>query len=369
MFANRVQNVSGSEIRAAFKSLSQANLISFAGGMPSPEMFPKEEFAEISARILQDNKSLSYGVTEGYAPLLDLVKQDFKRETIITSGGQQAIDLVAKVLLNEGDGVIIENPSYVGAINCFKSYGAKIFGAWEIEEFESTLKNENIKLIYVIPNFQNPTGETMPLEKRQKLIELAEQYNVYILEDNPYGEIYFNAPPPPNLIEISDSDRIIYTGSFSKTLAPGLRVGFLNASAEIIDKCATCKQTADVHTNCISQMLVHEYMMNHDFKAHLAKCRKFYKSKCELMQSTMNKLFPKHISWTTPQGGLFIWASWQGRKTGREISKLAGDKGVVIVSGSAMMPNGEDISAIRLNFSGSNDEDIKLGIEKLAGVV
>jgi len=281
--AERVKGLKASAIREIFKMLGKADVISFAGGIPSPELFPVEEWKELSGKIFENDgaKALVYGVTEGYAPLIEIVKERLEKanvirdfdQVVISTGAQQAIDLTTKALINEGDGIIVEEPSFIGSLNGFRSYNAKIYGVEmdndgiNIEKTEEILKTKKIKLIYTIPTFQNPMGVTMSLEKREKLLALAEKYDCYIIEDNPYGELRFGGEDVPAIKTMDVNGRVIYVGSFSKTLAPGIRVGFVACHKDIMDRIVVVKQVNDVHTPLLNQMLVTEYIKNYDFDA------------------------------------------------------------------------------------------------------
>jgi 2-aminoadipate transaminase len=399
-FSNKTANLSGSSIRDTFKALANNKIISFAGGMPSSAFYPADEFASIAQNILNTNpaKALNYGITEGYAPLIEKIRNRATEQNIldntsenqdspqilVTSGGQQAINLTAMILLNEGDGVVVENPSFLGALNAFRSFGANLYGVpmqnagMDIEALEKTLTtNKNIKFIYVIPTFQNPMGVTTSLQKRKQIIDLAYKFNVYILEDNPYGDLKFN-PSTPSLPTIMQLEReaqnrgnVIYTGSFSKILSPGLRVGYAIAPREIIDKMTVCKQVQDVHTPLIPQMIVNDYIENFDLNKHISKCNAHYSKQCSHMLNCIDRLFPKNsgIKATKPDGGLFLWC-YGGKKDSATLAKEALDLGVCIVSGNGFLPNSTDsTSSFRLNFSASPLDKIEEGIGILSKIV
>ena len=384
--ANRVTHLKASAIREIFKMVGRSDIISFAGGIPSPEVFPKEEFAKISSDILANNgnAALVYGITEGYAPLIDIVVNMNKEnnigmdfdQTIITTGAQQAIDLVTRSLVNDGEGIIVEEPSFIGSLNSFRSYNAKLFGAKVLDDgidtdrVEELLKTENIKIIYTIPTFQNPTGITQSLEKRKKLLELAEKYDCYIIEDNPYGDLRFRGEAVAPIKTFDTNGRVIYVGTFSKTLAPGIRVGFVTAHKDIIDRVVVVKQVNDVHTTLLTQMMVTEFINNNDFNAQVEKGCKLYKEKCELMLKTMDETFPEGVKYTRPDGGIFLWCTLpEGYDTG-VIFEKALEKGVAFVPGRTC---NIDIDApsncFRLNYSTASNEKIVEGIKILAEVL
>lgn len=385
-FSERVKPLRGSAIRETFKVLATPGMISFAGGAPAPEMFPTKELAEIAEQILSKNgvKALQYGITEGYAPLQEQVKERLKRinvvkendDILIVSGGQQGIMLTTQVLVNEGDMVITESPSFIGGLNCFRSFGGRTVGVdmqddgMDMDKLEALLKNCKSKLIYTIPTFQNPTGITMSLEKRKRLLALAEQYNVMILEDNPYGELRFSGENLPTLKELDETGRVIYCGSFSKILSPGLRLGFVCANAEMVEKMAVCKQTADVHTSVLPQMIASEFLNHYDIDEYIIKMRALYGKKCGYMQECITKYFPDFITTTKPNGGLFLWCSSTVDFDSMEVQKRAIENKVAFVPGATLMPDENVVtSAFRLNYSTAPEEKIKEGIHILGEVL
>lgn len=386
-FADRVKDLHGSAIRAAFKAIARPGMISFAGGMPSPDIYPKKELSEIASDILLNNgnTALQYGITEGYAPLLEQIKKRLSNinidtennQVITTAGGQQGIELTAKTLLNEGDGVICENPSFVGALNAFRSYNAKLYGVdmdedgMNMEKLEEALKSHsNVKFIYTIPTFQNPTGRTMSFEKRKQILELAKKYNVFILEDNPYGELRFAGEDVPAIKSLDKDGNVIYCGSFSKIIAPGMRVGFLCAIPELVEKIVVCKQVSDVHTNVLNQMIISEYLNKYDIEAHIKKSANLSGKKCALMKECINKYFPENVTSTSPEGGIFLWCDMHNDSDGALIASKALDKMVAIVAGAGAMPDTSvKTCTFRLNYSMASDENIEKGIKALGEVL
>ncbi len=383
-FSDKVTGLKASAIREILKFTAFPDVISFAAGNPAPEAFPVEEVREITARILSENPiaALQYSITEGYTPLRDTIRKRLGSQNsynpdmddvIITSGGQQGNELSCKVLLNEGDTLICESPSFIGSLNSFKSYNVNLVGVEmddggiDPEKLESTLKaNPNTKVIYLIPNFQNPTGNCMSFERRKTVYELARKYNVVILEDNPYGEIRFEGEHIPSVKSLDTDGRVIYCGSFSKVLAPGIRVGFVSAPKEIIQKIVVCKQVEDVHTNILAQMTADEFMNKYDFEAHLEKIRGIYRKKCGLMLSEIDKNFSKKITVTRPQGGLFIWATLPDGCDMMGFCKKAVDSKVAVVPGNAFTVHETDpINSFRLNFSTPTDEQLVKGCQIL----
>ncbi len=383
-FSNKVTGLQASAIREILKFTAFPDVISFAAGNPAPEAFPVKAVSEITAKILSENPiaALQYSITEGYTPLRDTVKKRLASqnsydpdidEVIITSGGQQGNELSCKVFLNEGDTLICESPSFIGSINSFKSYNVNLVGVEmddegiDPEKLEAALKaNPNTKIIYLIPNFQNPTGKCMSYERRKTVYQLAQKYNVVILEDNPYGEIRFEGEHIPSIKSLDTDGRVIYCGSFSKVLAPGIRVGFVSAPKPIVQKIVVCKQVADVHTNILAQMIADEFMNNYDFEAHLEKIREIYRKKCGLMLSEIDKNFSKKITVTRPQGGLFIWATLPEGCDMTGFCKKAVEAKVAVVPGNAFTVHETDpINSFRLNFSTPTDEQLVKGCEIL----
>lgn len=383
-FSDKVTGLKASAIREILKFTAFPDVISFAAGNPAPEAFPTEAVKEITARVLSENPiaALQYSITEGYTPLRDTLKKRLASQNcfnadiddlIITSGGQQGNELSCKVFLNEGDTLICESPSFIGSINSFKSYNVNLVGVEmdsegiDLEKLEDAIKNnKNVKVIYLIPNFQNPTGKCMSYERRKAVYKLAQKYDVVILEDNPYGEIRFEGEHIPSIKSFDTDGRVIYVGSFSKILAPGIRVGFVSAPKEIIQKIVVCKQVADVHTNILAQIIADEFLNKYDIDAHLEKIRAIYRNKCKLMLSEIDKNFSKKITVTRPQGGLFIWATLPDGCDMMGFCKKAVETKVAVVPGNAFTIHETDpINSFRLNFSTPTDEQLVNGCEIL----
>ncbi len=386
-FSDRVKHLEASAIREIFKLLAKPGIISFAGGAPDPELFPKKEFAELAKEILetQGNTALQYGITEGYAPLREWVKNRLVNQGVLTeeddviigSGGQQGIDLATKSLINPGDGVICEEPSFIGGLNCFRSYNAQLYGVpvlddgIDTEKLEELLKSHsNIKVLYTISTFQNPSGITISLEKRKKILELAEKYDILIYEDNPYGELRFSGEEVPTLKALDKNSRVIYFGSFSKILAPGMRLGFVSAPSALLERMIICKQTEDVHTNVLSQMIAYEFVTRNSIDAHIAKLRAAYGKKCKLMMDCMDKYFPAAVKHTCPEGGLFLYCTMPEGYDSKELMKKALERNVAFVPGtSCMIDDKATYSTFRMNYSTASEEDIETGIKTLGEVL
>ncbi|MDR1409188.1 MAG: PLP-dependent aminotransferase family protein [Oscillospiraceae bacterium] len=380
-FSQKISALKPSAIREILKAASVPGLISFAAGNPAPEAFPVEEVKQITADILAQIPiaALQYGVTEGYEPLIETVCGWLRRDyniggdgdaVIITSGAQQVMDLTCKVLCDEGDTVLCEDPSFIGSLNCFRAYNAKLAGipiepdGLNPDALKNALKSEkNIRYLYTIPNFQNPTGATMSLEKRRAVYALAQQYDLMILEDNPYGDLRVTGEDIPAIKTLDTDGRVIYAGSFSKILAPGLRAGFCVAPAEIAAKMTVGKQTGDVHTSMLTQMIVHAWLTQYDVHAHISKIQAVYRRKLNLMCDLLDEKLGGFFSYVRPQGGLFVWGSLPTGVDMLAYCKACTEKHVAVVPGSAFLadPNGMS-TCIRLNFSTPTDGQIRTGV-------
>lgn len=383
-FSKRISSLQPSAIREILKATADPAVIPFAAGNPDAAAFPVEEVREISKRIFEEAPvtALQYGVTEGYAPLRARVKQymqekhnigrDFD-DLIITSGATQVMDLSTKTLCNFGDVVISESPSFIGSLNCFRSYGVQLRGVpveadgMNMEILEQKLQeNQNVRFIYTIPNFQNPSGATMSLEKRKKLYALAKQYGVLILEDNPYGELRVAGEALPSIKSMDEDGIVIYAGSFSKVLAPGVRVGYTVAPAPIVAKMTVGKQAADTHTPMFTQMLVDEWMATTDFEAHIQKIREIYRRKLNLMCDLIDEKLGGFVEYVRPEGGMFVWCRLPDSVNMLDFCARAVEKKVAVVPGSAFtVEEGETTNCFRMNFTTPSDENIVKGMDIL----
>ncbi len=386
-FSDKVKHLEASAIREIFKMLAKPDIISFAGGAPDPNLYPKNEFAQIAKEVLETEgaTALSYGITEGYAPLRDWTRERLQKQgilkpeddVIIVSGGQQGIDLCSKSLINPGDGVVCEEPSFIGGLNCFRSYNAELFGVpvlddgLDTDKLEELLKeHKNIKLLYTISTFQNPSGITISFEKRKKILELAEKYDILIYEDNPYGELRFSGEEIPTLKSLDKYGRVIYFGSYSKVLAPGMRLGFTSAPAPLLERMIICKQTQDVHTNVLSQMIAYRFVTTYSIDEHIAKLRVAYGKKCKLMMDLMDKYFPQSVKHTCPDGGLFLFCTLPQGYDSKELMKKALEKKVAFVPGtSCMIDDKATYNTFRMNYSTASEEEIEIGIKALGEVI
>lgn len=381
-FSEKVSHLQASAIREILKFTSDPEVISFAAGNPAPEAFPVEDINRISEEIFKEDPilALQYSLTEGYPKLREQLKERMQREgnfdperdeLIITSGAQQANELTAKVLCDEGDTLVCEAPSFIGSLNAFKSYNVDLCGielqndGINVDELEKTLKEKRVKLIYLIPNFQNPTGLTMSLEKREKVYALAKQYGAVILEDNPYGDLRFAGENVRSVKSMDKDGIVVYSGTFSKVLAPGIRVGYVSGPKEIISKIVVCKQVSDVHTNIWAQVLASKFLEQCDMDKHLASLRKIYKKKCNLMLDEINKNFSSKIKCTKPEGGLFIWCTLPDDCDMMQFcNRAVQEYKVALVPGSAFMVNESDkTTSFRVNFSTPTDDQIVKGCE------
>ncbi len=383
-FSNRVSNLKPSAIREIFKYASDPEVISLSAGNPSPEAFPTEAVAEISAEILKTDpvSVLQYSVSEGYTPLRQHIAEYMKKEhntgsssddVLITTGAQQIMDLCSKALVNEGEVVICEAPSFIGSLNTFRSYNAKLVGVtvepdgMSISELESALKaNPNAKLIYTIPNFQNPSGVTMSLEKRRRVYELAKKYGALILEDNPYGDLRYSGENVPNIKSFDEDGIVIYAGSMSKVIAPGLRVAYCICPKPVFQKLVVCKQGNDVHTNIWSQYVCDEFITKYNFNDHLENLRKLYRKKAEFCMGLLDKYCAPAITYHRIDGGLFIWCELPEGVDMPEFCKKAVLNKVCVVPGNAFLTDENQTSrSFRINFTTPTDEQLEKGIKIL----
>lgn len=386
-FSDKISSLQPSAIREILKATADPAIIPLAAGNPAPDAFPVEEVQKISAEILAEEPitALQYGVTEGYQPLRDELKSWLARrekigrdfdDFLVVSGATQIMDLTTKVLCNEGDTVICEEPSFIGSLNCFRSYGCKLKGVpveadgMNVDALEEALKTtENAKFIYTIPNFQNPAGATMSLAKRKRLYELAVKYNKIILEDNPYGDLRVAGEPLPTIKSMDTEGIVVYAGSFSKILSPGLRVAYCVGPKPILAKMTVGKQASDVHTPCLNQMIVYRWLRDYDVEAHIKKIQGIYRKKLNLMCDCIDKELGDFVEYVRPEGGLFIWCKLPDDVDMLDFVQRAVKKKVAVVPGNAFLMNDTDKTQyIRLNFSTPSDEKIAAGIKLLGEV-
>jgi len=393
-FAQRTQRMGSSAIRELLKLTEQPDIISFGGGMPAPDVFPLEEFREACERVLKDSgpQALQYGPTEGYLPLREMIARHSKRygieitpeNILITSGSQQALDLLGKILINRGDHILVESPTYLGALQAWNAYGAEYVTVpmdnhgMVTDELEMALRS-GPKFIYVLPNFQNPTGVTLAEERRTKLIELADQYGVPIVEDDPYGQLRYEGDHLTPVVELDSQFRndcsvcyrgnVIYLSTFSKTLAPGLRLAWVVAPPEVIRKMVQAKQGADLHTSPFNQYVAYEVAKGGFLNRHVKLIRDVYRERRDAMLAAMDGYFPPGVDWTHPEGGLFLWATMPETLSSPDVLKAAIEQKVAFVPGAPFYPLGGGHNTMRLNFSYCSPEKIREGIARLGKVI
>lgn len=401
-YAQRMQWMGSSVIRELLKLTEQPDVISFAGGLPAPELFPVEAFADASQRVLSTHgsKALQYSTTEGYLPLRELIVRHMRRygiparpeNVLITSGSQQALDLIGKIMINPGDLILTEQPTYMGALQAWRAYQAEFVTApidadgMVVDERLEQALCAGPKFMYVLPNFQNPGGVTLSLARRRKLVEIADQYGIPIIEDDPYGQLRFEGDHLPPLLVLDakrmngdsttpDADRyfqvgnVIYLSTFSKTLAPGLRLGWIVAPQEVIQRCVMAKQGMDLHTSSFVQMVAFEVAREGFLDEHVRKIREVYCRRRDLMLEMMSMHFPAQVSWTHPQGGLFLWVTLPEHLDATKLLEKAIAERVAFVPGVAFYPQTDIHNTFRLNFSNASEEMIEIGIRRLGSVL
>lgn len=387
-FSNKMQHVKASAIREIFKALTDPTIISFAGGNPAQEAFPVDAIRKASADILAEDpiSVLQYGLTNGDPEFLKQSNRFFNRKEKVTkendaimatTGSQQIMDLLSKCLCNEGDVVVAEEPSFLGSLNSFKENGCVLRGVpfkdgqIDLDELEIALRVEpKPKFIYLIPNFQNPMGTTMSLETRKAVLALAKKYGVLILEDDPYGSLRFSGEDVPSLKALDDDGLVIYAVSLSKIMAPGMRVACAIGPKEVLAKMEVSKQGADVHTSLWPQKVIARVLATYDMDAHLERIRNIYKNKCELMLSEMDAHFPESVSYTRPEGGMFIWVDLPHDMDMNAFVQKALENKVAVVPGNAFLTDdSKECHSFRMNFSTPSNENIVKGVRVLGNLL
>ncbi|WBW95106.1 aminotransferase-like domain-containing protein [Oceanirhabdus sp. W0125-5] len=386
-YSDRASYVKASEIRELLKLTQRPEVISFAGGLPAPELFPLEQINKVMNKVILEDghAALQYATTEGYNPLRKIIAEqrmqpnriDCTYENImITNGSQQGLEFSGKLFLNEGDIVMCESPSYLGAINAFKIYNPKFVeipmdeNGMIIEELEKALeKYPETKMIYTIPDFQNPSGKTMSLERRKKLAEIANEKKIPVIEDSPYGELRFEGEKLPCIKHFDAEGYVITLGSFSKTFCPGLRIGWVCAHKDIVNKYVLIKQGADLQASSVSQIAAARFMEEYDLNDHIQKIISVYKKRRDLMLDSMKKYFPAEVKYTYPEGGLFTWVELREDLDSREINMEALEVNVAFVPGGSFFPNGGNNNTFRLNYSTMPEDKIVEGIKRLGEVL
>lgn len=381
MFSNAFQNLKGNIIRELYKWTGQPGFISFAGGNPDPATFPNQDLAEIARKMLlgRGTECLQYGVSSGILPLREYVAETMTREgvptkvdnVVIMTGSQQTMDLLAKSVLNPGDTVLVESPTYVAALKIFSIYGAKIVpvdadeNGILPESLEEKLNAGPVKLIYMIPNFQNPTGITLSLERRKKIMEIVKKHSVIVIEDDPYGKLRYTGEPVPHMKTMDTEGQVIYLGTFSKTIAPGLRVAFAVCSEKIAQKLVLAKQNSDMHTPSLNQFIVNEYCRSGMLEPHIVECCALYSKKCSMMLEMLERYFPKGMSWTRPEGGMFMWSELPQGYSAMQLLNYALPVKVAYVPGDSFFSDGSGTGTMRLNFANASLESMESGIRLL----
>ncbi|MCP4139897.1 MAG: PLP-dependent aminotransferase family protein [Chloroflexi bacterium] len=389
-YAYRTQAMKSSAIREILKLTQQPEIISLAGGLPAPKVFPVKEFQEAAYKVLEENpeRALQYGTTEGYLPLREMIAERSARFGLnvnpanisITSGSQQALDLIGRLFVNRGDRIIVETPSYLGALQAWDAYGAEYIPIPMDEEGMITSELEKAlrkgaKFIYVLPNFQNPSGVTLSLKRRQELVKLADQYGTPIIEDDPYGQIRFEGEHLPPVAVVDSQFRgetgnnydgnVIYLSTFSKLLAPGLRIAWAIGPESVMRRMVQAKQGADLHTSSFNQMAVYEVGKNNFLDKHVEIIRATYKERRDAMLEAMDELFPPEVKWTHPEGGMFLFVTLPKGLDAAVLLEKAVKKSVAYVPGGVFHPDGGGENTMRLNFSFSDPDTIREGIARL----
>ena len=386
-FAERMGKVEGSAIRELLKLTARPEVISFAGGMPAPELFPVEEMKKVSVAVLEEQGkvALQYTTTEGYLPLREKIAERMNKtlktnvgpdDILITSGSQQGLDFSGKTFIDKGDVVLCESPSYMGALNAMKAYEPEFIeidtdnDGMIMEDLERVLaSNDKVKMIYVIPDFQNPSGRTWPLERRLKFIEIINKYEIPVVEDNPYGELRFDGETLPSLKSLDTKGLVIYLGTFSKIFCPGYRLGWTCAAPKILEKFNICKQGADLQASTIGQMEVNKFMDMYDLDEHVNKIKACYVKRRDVMLKAMEEEFPEGVEFTRPQGGLFTWVTLPENIDAGEMAKKCLQKNVAYVPGASFYPNGGVYNTCRLNYSNMPEDKIIEGIKRMGEVL
>ena len=379
--SDKIRAVDGEAINRLFRASADPTCICLAAGNPSPELFPSEQLADLAQEILRENPvlALQYNMTAGYTPFREAIMARAKRvegigqpfdQCVVTCGGQQGADIIAKIAAEPGDVVLVEEPSYVGTLNTFRSHGLKLVGVPTDENglipegLEKVLQEtDRVRFLYTIPTFQNPAGTTVPVERRKQIYEIAKRYNLLILEDNPYGELRFHGEWVPTFKSMDTEGLVVYVSSFSKILAPGLRLGYLILHETLAERAIVAKQCSDVHTPMLIQLMAMRFMERYDMDAMIKEMSAMYKHKCQVMIDAMKECFPEWVTWVEPQGGLFVWCDLGEGFDAYEVSEICAKQKVAFVPGNAFMTDmSKPCSNFRLNFSTMSDEKIREGV-------
>lgn len=386
-YSKRVPADGTDAVGAILQAAADPKIISFAGGLPAPELFPVKEMKAAVDKVFEEHgqEAMQYGAAKGVTALREVIQQHVKEKenvdseldnVLVTTGSEQALDLVGKAFVDPGDTVLVEQPTYLCALDVFRSYGAN-FASVEMDEdgmkmdaLEEALKaNPNTKLIYTVPNFQNPTGRTMTEERRKQLAELAEKYDVYVLEDNPYGEIRFAGQHVPSVKSFDKSGHVFYMSTFSKTLAPGFRLGWLVADKAVVNKLTVLKQSADLHTDNLAQFAVAQFFADNDVDAHVKEISALYGKRKDLMLEGIKKYFPEGVKYTDPEGGMFLWVEVPGVDDTVELFKECLEHDVAFVPGDPFFAGEVQPGAFRLNYSNMKEDQIEVGLKRLGAAL
>ncbi len=381
LFAKRMEKVPKSFIREILKFTQSPDVISFAGGLPNPRFFPVEEVKKSTVKVLEEHgaQALQYSTTEGHLPLREFICDYYKRkknlkvspdEILITNGAQQGIALLCKTFLNKGEKVILERPAYLGAIQAISFYEPDFHSVdvdddgINIEQLEKKYRNNDIKLLYSVVNFSNPTGITYSLEKRKSIAKVLEKYDTLFLEDDPYFEWRYEGEHLPSVKTFLNRN-VIMIGSFSKIVSPGFRIGWICAPKELMEKINIAKQAADLHSSTFAQYVLHQYLTDYDVEVHLTKLRKVYNSQKNKMIESIEKYFPEDVKFTRPQGGMFLWVEMPSHISARDLLALVLPQKLAFVPGDTMFVDGTGLNTMRLNYTNSSEEKIEKGIKIL----
>lgn len=368
------------------KVAASPNVISFAGGLPAPELFPTSQLQQATDRVYQTSaeSALQYSNSNGFRRLREILAQRMARRGVscdadniaITTGSQQSIDLISKMFINRGDTILVEKPTYMSALDVFNTYGANIVGVemddegLRMDALKQALKNHpEAKFLYTVPTFQNPTGRTLPVDRRQRMVELARQYDIVIIEDDPYGQLRFAGDPVPAVKSFDSDGRVFYLSTFSKTLTPGLRTGWVVADPAFIKHFTVIKQSADLHTDNVAQQVIAEFLADFNIDEHIAKIRQVYRQREQLMIEQIQKHFPTGVKYTNPDGGLFIWVEIPGNINTQDLFDQCIKNNVAFVQGEPFYPGEPESGTFRLNFSNMSEEKIKDGIQRLGKAI
>jgi 2-aminoadipate transaminase len=385
VYAERIAGLRSSAIRDILEVISRPGMTSFAGGLPAPELFPVEQIKELSQRVLSDYgpSALQYSITEGLLSLRTWLAEELSADlgpvgsenVIITQGSQQGLDLISKLFLDKGSTVFVENPSYVGALQSFQLFQANVLPipfdeqGMQMNALRNRLRTRKPAFMYLMPNFQNPTGVSLSMERRLMLAEIVKEHNLLVIEDNPYGELAFEGLSHPSLYGLGGTGNFVYLSSFSKTIAPGLRVAYIVADREIIKKLALVKQGTDLQTNTLGQCLVYEYVRSGGYSKHISLLRKTYRHRRDCMISALETYFPETVTWNRPGGGMFLWLTLREGSDAEDILKHCLEQDVAFVPGQVFFPDASGRNTLRLNFSNAAPNTIQEGIRRMGQVL